>query len=73
MVWDTDRAAQLPTTSLSEDYDSGSEGTLDLRVDTTIRPTPIIVQSLYEIELDSVNWTKALLGDLKKLMQDALH
>ena len=74
MVWDTDSAAQLPTTSSSEDHDSGSEGTLDLRVDTTtIRPKPINLQSPYVTESDPVNQTKTLLRDLEKLMQDALH
>lgn len=70
---DIDRAIQLPTTSSGEDHDSGSDATIGLRIDTTIRPTPRILQSPYETESDSLKRTTTLLKDLEKLKEDILH
>ncbi|KAF1850162.1 uncharacterized protein K460DRAFT_11379 [Cucurbitaria berberidis CBS 394.84] len=70
---DIERAAQLPTASSSEDHDSGSEETLSLRLDTTMRPAPRMLQSPYEIDSDPMNRIEAFLGDFEKLKQDAMH
>lgn len=69
---DIDLAGQLPTSSSSEDPDSGSEVTLAGRVDATTSIIPKILDSLCETESDSTDRINILLEELEKLKQDAL-